>query len=232
MVSMWLLWLRNRRRGVLAVAVALIALVAVVFIARSGTIGGVAFLGNAGAPRAAAQDAGGAALPRAVDGSTSTTSLLDQPLSASAGPQTIEAAQAAWTAEETTRRRDEVLGAFNCARTQAGLPPLKLDAALSKTAGEAWLKLVHNPKFTLMDLSGHYNARGVLALDFTTPEQVAAQARQPQVRRAVSANAGGCSVGGFDTTAMAAEQSSATIGIAVFPPQASWDSASAVVLVR
>src|SRR5690348_11684675 len=114
MISMWSLWLRNRRRGALAVAAALLAVLAVAFIARGATTLGMAFLGNSAAPRANAQASSGATLPRAVDGA-STTSLLDQPLPASAGPQTVEAAQSAWSAEELARRQSGVLGAVNCA---------------------------------------------------------------------------------------------------------------------
>jgi hypothetical protein len=229
MVSMFWLWLRNRRRGVLAVAAALFAVGAVVLIARGGTIGGVSFLGNTSAPRAEAQVNSDAVLPRAVDGSH-TPSLLDKQLPASVGPQSVAAAQASWNPKDITRLQGEVLAGFNCARAQAGLTPLKLDAALSRTAGNAWLKLVHDPKFTLMAVEGSYTARGVLALDITSPEQVAAQARQSSTQQSMTS--GQCAVGGFDPATMTAEQTSMAIGIAVFPPQASWDSASAVVLVR
>lgn len=229
MVSMFRLWLWNRRRGVFAVAATLLAAGAVVLVIRGGAIAGVSLLGNTSAPRAEAQENDGASLPRAVDGAN-TPSLLDKRLPANVGPQSVEAAQAAWDAEDITRLRDEMLAGFNCTRAQAGLPPLKLDAALSRTAGSAWLKLVHDPKFTLMAVEGSYTARGVLALDITSPDQVAAQARRSQARQ--NATSDQCAVGGFDPATMTAEQTSSAIGIAVFPPQASWDSASAVVLVR
>jgi hypothetical protein len=229
MVSMIWLWLRHRQRGVLAVAAVLLAVAAVVFIVRGGSIGGVAFLGNTTAPRAEAQANSGAVLPRAVDG-VNTPSLLDKQLPTNAGPQSVETAQAAWSAEDIERLQAEVLTGFNCTRAQANLPPLKLDVALSQTAGNAWLKLVHDPKFTLMSVEGNYTARGVLALDITSPDQVTAQARQGQAQQGVATN--DCKVGGFDPATMSAEETGVAIGIAVFPPQASWDSASAVVLVR
>jgi hypothetical protein len=229
MVSMFRLWLWNRRRGLFAVAVALLAVGAVILIMRGAAIAGVSFLGNTSAPRAEAQENNDVSLPRAVDGAN-TPSLLDKQLPANAGPQSVEAAQAAWDAEAIARLRDEMLAGFNCTRAQAGLPPLKLDATLSRTAGSAWLKLVHDPKFTLMAVEGSYTARGVLALDITSPDQVATQAQRSQARQDTTSSA--CAVGGFDPATMTAEQTSTAIGIAVFPPQASWDSASAVVLVR
>jgi hypothetical protein len=92
------------------------------------------------------------------------------------------------------------------------------------------LKLVHDPSWSLMQLPGSYSLRGVLSLDFESPEQVAAQAqRAPAGQRAAAPS---CTVGGVDGLTLAAGADAHSIGIAVFPPRASWDAASAVVLVR
>jgi len=227
MFSMWWLWVRNRRGGVIAALAALVAVLAVAIVMRGSSIAGVTFLGDAAAPPAAARDR---VRPAGDHSFTGAVSLLDTRIPATAGPQTVAAAQVAWSAAELAERQGEVLAAYNCARQQQRLTPLTLDPALSAAAGTAWLKLVHDPTFTLMALPGPYAARGVLALDFSAPGQVAAQARPPLTRPPGAVR--GCTAGGFDAATMPTPPASGAIGIAVFPPLAAWDSASAVVLVK
>src|SRR5947208_15669153 len=88
-----LIWLKNRWRGISAAVVALLALVLVLFMLfdRSGL--GVAFLGDAGASRAAASRSSGTVLPRSsdpnapIDSVPVAASILDRGAPASAGPQ-------------------------------------------------------------------------------------------------------------------------------------------------
>jgi hypothetical protein len=101
---------------------------------------------------------------------------------------------------------------------------------LSATAGDAWLKLVHDPSWSLMQLPGTYALRGVVSLDFAPSERRAARSQQASADP--SATELTCTVGSIDGSIFAANADARTIGIAVFPPQASWDAASAVVLVR
>jgi hypothetical protein len=145
----------------------------------------------------------------------------------SAGPQTVADAQSVWSANEIKRHQDEVLAAVNCARRQQGQDALTLNPALSQVAGDAWLKLVHDHSWSLMRLPGRYAMRSVMSLDFGTHSPAAQAGTQQQL-----AGDGACAVGGFDVATLPASSSATSIGIAVFPPQASWDSASAVVLIQ
>jgi len=72
-------------------------------------------------------------------------SVMEQSLPPSAGPQTVAAAQASWSAAEIAQHQEAVLAAVNCARQQRGQGALSLDSTLSATASGAWLKLVHGP---------------------------------------------------------------------------------------
>ena len=104
-----------------------------------------------------------------------------------------------------------------------------LDPTLSQTAGDAWLKLSHDHSWSLMQLPGQYSVRSVMALDFGAPDLASKADHQPQVSGATD---GACAVGGFDAATLQMANGVTTIGIAVFPPQTSWDLASAVVLVK
>src|SRR5262249_27399537 len=157
--------------------------VAVIALSRSGT--GISFLGDASAARPAATGGPtGAMLPRS---GVPLASVMEQTLPASAGPQTVAAAQASWSATEIAEHQDAVLAAINCARQQQGQSALVLDPALSGTAGDAWLKLVHVPSWSLMQLPGTYTLRGVVSLDFAAPEEVAVQSQQAPVSQQVAA---------------------------------------------
>jgi hypothetical protein len=227
MVHMWLLWLKNRWRGagVVAVAVLTVIVTALLALSQSGT--SISFLGDASAVRPAASEPSSAVLPRS---GVPLVSGVDKALPPGAGPQTVAAAQASWSAAEIAQHQDAVLAAVNCARQQRGQRLLALDSALSVTAGDAWLKLVHDPAWSLMQLPGTYSLRGVMSLDFASPEPVAAQSQRTSAGQSTTVSS--CTVGGADGDTFAADADAHTIGIAVFPPQASWDAASAVVLVR
>jgi hypothetical protein len=228
MFHMWLLWFKNRWRGAGAAVVAalIVGVIALVALSRSGT--GISFLGDAGAARpAVASGPSGAMLPRS---GIPLVSALDQPLPSSAGPQTVAEAQARWSAAEIAQHQEAMVAAVNCARLQQGQPVLTLDSALSATAGDAWLHLIHTPSWSLMQLPGTYALRGVVALDDTSPDQAAAQAQHTATGQANAVSR--CTVGGFDATSLTLSADVHTIGIAVFPPQAAWDSASAIVLVQ
>jgi hypothetical protein len=236
MIGMWLLWLRHRWRqlGAVLVAVLSVLLVLVLVFGRSGV--GVSFLGDVSAPRLAVASGPGVILPRSGDPNgphTDTSapgtlsSILDIPLPASAGPQTMAEAQKTWGADETAQRRNELLSAINCARQQQGQPSIALDVALSQTAGDAWLKLVRDPSWSLMRLPGHYQQRSVMTLDFGLPDSTTQAGSQQHL-----AGAGLCTAGGFDLATLETSADATSVGIAVFPPQAAWDMASAVVLVQ
>src|SRR5205085_12236624 len=62
-----LIWLRNRWRGISAAMVALLAVALVLFMVFDKSGLGMAFLGNADAPRAAASGSSGTVLPRSSD---------------------------------------------------------------------------------------------------------------------------------------------------------------------
>jgi hypothetical protein len=226
-VRMWLLWLTNRWRGVGAVAVTLLAIIAVALIALSRSDTGISLLGDANAARPVVSGSSSVVLPRS---GIPLISVLDTPLPPSDGVQTVAAAQANWSAAEIAQHQEMVLAAINCARQQRGQDLLTLDSALSATSGDAWLKLVHDPSWSLMQLPGTYALRGVVSLDFAPPEQLAAQSQQASADP--SATEPNCTVGSIDGSIFAASADARTIGVAVFPPQASWDAASAVVLVR
>ena len=237
MVSMVVLWLKYRWRQVGAAGIAVLAVGLVLLLALRGSSMNFSFLGNASAPRlAAANSPSGLVLPRSGDlnspGSSASTavldtSLLDQSLPISAGPQTVAAAQAAWSADEVRYHQDEVLAAVNCARQQQGQGALILSPALSQVAGDAWLKLVHDHSWSLMQLPGRYTLRSVVALDFGIHSSAAQLSSQQRV-----AEDSTCVVGAFDMRTLQIPSSATSIGLAVFPPQASWDSASAVVLIQ
>jgi len=165
---MWLVWLKNRWHGAGAAAVAVLTIIVVALIAlsRSGT--GVSFLGDASAARpTTAGGPSGAVLPRS---GVPLVSSLDTALPPSADPRTVAEAQSVWSAQELAQRQDAVLAAVNCVRQQRGQGTLMLDSALSATAGDAWLTLVHDPSWLLMRLPGTYALRGVVSLDFASPE--------------------------------------------------------------
>lgn len=234
---MWKLWLKHRWREASAVVVALLAVLLVVVVATGRDRHVLSLLGDAAALRAAAIGApAGVTLPRSTDpdalipqapDASGPGSALDRVRATASSPETVAAAQAAWPAAEVRRRQSEVLAAINCAREAGGKPALTLDAALSDTAGQAWLALVRDPAWSLMDLPGEYALRSVMALDFGSPAADASgeALADPGQERA-------CGVGGFDPAMLPAAQEARRIGVAVFPPQASWDAASAVVLVK
>jgi hypothetical protein len=219
-------WLKQRWRGISAVGIAALAVLLALALVLSNSGRSIRFLGDFNAPRLPSGRTSGAVLPRS---GVPVMSLLDTNLPTAAGPQTVADAQAAWSADEIRGRQNEVLTAINCARAQQGQGALTLDKTLSNTAGQAWLTLVHQPSWSLMQLPGRYALRGVLSLDVASPDQIAIQARQSPERLQVAM---GCVVGGFDAASLAPGASAHRIGIAVFPPQAAWDSASAVVLVQ
>jgi len=224
-MRIWLLWLRHRWRGLGAILIAALALVFLALSSVGGSSLSVRLLGNADAPRAVAANGSSATiLPRSSnpDANPSTLidaniSILDTPARTAAGPQTVAAAQAAWSADEITRHQNALLSAINCARRAQRLKAVTLDPRLSDLAGTAWLRLVHEPSFSLMQLPGRYAMRSVLPFSAGAPAAAVAPA---------------CSAEGFDTTVLPAANSATQIGIAVFPPQASWDMPSAVILMQ
>jgi hypothetical protein len=223
MLHMGWLWLKQRWCGVSAVSIAALVMLLALVLVLSNSETNISFLGDLNAPRpAVAGGPSGAVLPRS---SVPIVSMLDTNLPVSVGPQTIADAQAAWSADEIAQRQQEVLAAINCARAQHEQPALTLDPALSETAGAAWLTLIHQPSWSLMQLPGAYALRGVLSLDFSAPEQAtSALSGQQSPDR--------CVVGDFAATSLSLNADAQRVGIAVFPPQAAWDSASAVVLVQ
>lgn len=232
-MGLHLIWLKERWRWIGAALVALLAAL-VLFMVLDRSDLGVVFLGNAAAPRAAAADgSSGTVLPRSSDpnapsnGASESASIFDR-VSPSGGPQDVASAQAAWGAAELQQRENEVLAAVNCARKAQGAPALVLDPALGKTAGDAWLKLVQDRSWSLMDLTGSYKLRSVMALDFGAPDQ----ATQADQMKQQTQGALRCGVGGLDAASLTVAGDGTRIGISVFPPQASWDGASAVVLVQ
>ena len=236
MLHMVWLWLKNRWRGVSAVLIIVLAVLIVMLVGAGGSGLGVSFLGNANAPRIVPENsASGTVLPRSSNPDAQlgkapdpNASILDTNLATSAGLPDIAAAQATWSAEEIRERQNAVLSAVNCARKQQRLEALALDPALSQTAGNAWLKLSHDHSWSLMDLPGTYELRSVMALDFSAPGSAVGTGQGGQQGQAAQT----CTVGGFDAATLPPTRGAATIGIAVFPPQTSWDSASAVVLVK
>ena len=234
-MRIWLLWLRNRWQSIGATVIAALVLVLIALFLWDGQAFDMRLLGNTDAPRAAAHGPPGTVLPRSGNPQSDPNlvdldgSILDTPAPVDAGPQTVAAAQAAWSTDEITRRQQALLAAFNCARQQQKLPVMMLDAQLSETAGAAWLRLAHDPSFSLMNLPDQYQWRSVLPLP--SGEQGAVGAPAGAVPMA-SGGTAACTVAGLDVSIVPAASVATRIGIAVFPPQASWDMASAVILVK
>lgn len=222
-MRMWWLWIQSRWRGAAALALAVLVMLGAALLVMPNMGADVQLLGNAAAPRPAGARNGqaGARLPRsgAVDDAPgtlpgSTASVLDTAVAPDADPQTVAAAQAAWSADERARRQDMLVTAINCDRQAQGRPPLRVNATLSATAADAWLTLVHHHDWSLRNLPGRYALRSVVALDDGTSQPA------------------NCEVRGLDADTLRTAADATTIGVAVFPPQASWDSPSAVVLIR
>jgi hypothetical protein len=190
MVHMAWLWLKQRWQVAGAVGVVALALLLVALVTLHPFGAGIYFLGDASAARPAASGPSGAVLPRS---DIPLLSVLDKTLPPSDSLQTIAAAQASWSAAEIAQHQDALLAAINCARAQRGQDPLALDSALSATAGDAWLKLVHDPSWSLMQLPGTYSLRGVVSLDFVPPEGLVAQSQRPLAGH--STTGPGCTVG-------------------------------------
>jgi hypothetical protein len=227
MVDMWLLWLKHRWRGAGALVITVLVGIVIALLALSRSTLSIGQLGDASAARPATGGQSSAVLPRS---GVPLVSRLDQAVPASAGPQSVAAAQASWSAAEVARHQAALLAAVNCARGQQGQAAVILDVTLSATAGDAWLKLVRQPSWSLMQLPGRYALRGIVSLDVASPEQVAAQSQSASTGQQTTMS--GCTVSGVDGATLAAGADARSIGIAVFPPQASWDAASAVVLVQ
>jgi hypothetical protein len=234
-MRIWLIYLQNRWRGIAAGGVAILALVALALLGWGGPALGMRLLGNADAPRVVTNNASGTVLPRSGDPNSSpealtdaNASVLDIPAPASAGPQTVAEAQAAWSPDMLQQREASLLTAINCARQARQLPALTLDAQLNKTAGAAWLRLMHEPAFSLMQLPGTYTLRSVLPVEAHAPDATSAAEQD----RSTTGAAAACAADGFDATTLPLTGGARRIGIAVFPPQASWDMASAVILVQ
>ena len=243
MTGMWWIWIKHRWRGLSAVACVLLAVLIVVLIVMDVPDLGVSVFGNAAAPRASANGTtAGIVLPRSSDPGAPVraapdqngdapdpkSSLLDRGGAREHGPQSIAAAQAAWTPAEVRAHQHEVLAAVNCARLAQRQPALALDPALTATAADAWLRLVNDRAFDLMDLPGGYALRIVIALD--TARGGAAEDAPADMPDGQGTPR--CGVSGFDAATLPVAPAGTAIGIAVFPPQASWDSSSAVVLIR
>lgn len=234
-MRIWLLWFYRRWRGLGAAAIAVLALLLVALLLWGRPALSVRLLGNTNAPRLAAQGSSGVILPRSSNADAGPgmladpmLSMLDAPVHADVGPQTVAAAQAAWSTDEITRHQDALLAAINCARQAKRLNAVTLDARLSETAGVAWLRLVREPSFSLMQLPGQYAMRSILALNADSYAMDGAQAQMTPS----DSNAPLCDAEGFDTTRLPVASGATQIGIAVFPPQASWDMPSAVILMQ
>ncbi len=227
MVHMGLLWLKYRWQVGCAMGGAVLVVFLLVLMLLRPSDAGISFLGDAGAARpAAAGGPSGMILPRSC---VPLVSVVDKALPAGTGLRTVTAAQAAWSAAVITQYKNDLLVAVNCARQRQGYAALTLDPALSQAAGDAWLQLIHHPSWSLMQLPGTYTLRGVLSLDFATVAPGGAQMQRASVDQPAAAT---CTVGGFDTITLSSGMDARAIGIAIFPPQATWDSASAVVLVK
>jgi hypothetical protein len=234
-MQIWFLWFKHRWQAITALGIALLAVLLVILMVVSNATLGMTLLGNASAPRAAVDGPSGTVLPRSSDSNQASsalpdlnTSLLDQGIATNAGSHTVAEAQTAWSATELQQHQTAILAAMNCARQQHQQPTLTLDSHLSATAGDAWLKLSRDRSFSLMRLPGQYALRSVMPLAFDTPA-ASASADQTAPSGQVAYH---CTVGGLDMTTFALTPNATRMGIAVFPPQASWDMASAVVLVQ
>jgi hypothetical protein len=235
-MQIWFLWFKHRWQAISAFGIALLALLLVVLMITGTSTFGMTLLGNASAPRAGAADGpSGTMLPRSSDPNQTAgalpdlnTSVFDQAIAADTGLHTVAEAQAAWSATEMEQHQTELLAAMNCARQQHRQRTLTLDPHLSATAGDAWLKLSRDRSFSLLCLPGQYALRSVMPLTFGTPTA------SPGSDQGTASDqlASQCSIGALDFTALAPSSDASRIGIAVFPPQASWDMASAVVLVQ
>ena len=116
MLHMGWFWIKQRWRGVSAVSIAALVVLLALVLALSNAGPGLRFLGDFNAARpVTAGGPSGAVLPRS---GVPVVSLLDTDLPTSAGPQTVAAAQVAWSADEIKERQQEVLVAINCARAQ------------------------------------------------------------------------------------------------------------------
>lgn len=231
-MRIWLLWLRHRRRGLGALLIVALALAFLGLFGVGDRALGVRGLGNAAASRTAAQGPSGTVLPRSADGAArpstlSVSSVLDTRVPADADPQMVAAAQAAWSADEIAKRQDALLVTINCARQAQRLKAVAIDPKLSETAGTAWLRLVHDSSFSLMQLPGQYALRSVLPLSTRAADRSAAPG-QPVTSETDPPT---CGLDGLDL-ALPTARAARRIGIAVFPPQASWDLPSAVVLMQ
>jgi hypothetical protein len=235
-MQIWFLWLKHRWQAISALGIVLLVLLLVVLMIAGTSTFGMTLLGNASAPRViAANGPSGTVLPRSSDPNQYTsalpdgnTSLLDQAIAADTGPHTVAEAQAAWSTTEMEQHQAELLAAMNCARQQHQQRALTLDPHLSATASDAWLTLSRDRSFSLMHLPGRYALRSVMPLTFGTPS-TSTSTNQTTPSGPVASH---CTVGGFDMTTLVPTTDATRIGIAVFPPQASWDMASAVVLVQ
>jgi hypothetical protein len=235
-MQIWFLWFKHRWQAISAFGIALLALLLVVLMITGTSTFGMTLLGNASAPRVAAADSpSGTVLPRSSDPNQSTSTLpdlnasvFDQAIATNAGPHTIAEAQSAWSVTELQQHQTEILAAMNCARQQHRQTALTLDPHLSATAGDAWLTLSRDRSFSLMSLPGQYALRSVMPLSFGTPTA------SPGSDQGAASDqlASQCSIGALDFTALAPSSDATRIGIAVFPPQASWDMASAVLLIQ
>jgi len=233
---MWLLWLRRRWRVALASLAIILAAALVAALTLGESAFSVTFLGDANAPRAAlAGEPSGTMLPRSGDATQAYSTLpdiniglLDAPIATDAGPQTVAQAQVAWSAAEIQRHETELLAALNCGQRYQQLPALTLDPQRSQTASDAWLKLTRDQSFSLMSLPGQYAMRSVLPLDLGAPNPATASDLASQNDTTAPA----CAIGGFDAATLPAASGARQVGIAIFPPQASWDMASAVILVK
>ncbi len=220
-MRIWLLWFYHRWQGLGAATIAVLALLLVALLLWRGPAHSVRLLGNADAARVATQGPSGMTLPRSSDSDAGpgmlanpSFSILDTPVRSDDGPQSVAEAQAAWSAAELEQHQRSVLEALNCARREQHLPTLTLDPQLSQAAGEAWLRLARERDFSLAQLDGRYALRSVLPLD--TLDRAAAS----------------CAELHLDAAALADLGPATRIGIAVFPPQAAWDLASAVILAQ
>jgi hypothetical protein len=79
-----------------------------------------------------------------------------------------------------------------------------------------------------MQLPGAYPVRSVLPLNANAPHVVSST----QQDASSGAVATPCAADGFDASTLPLTGHATHIGIAVFPPQAAWDMASAVILVQ
>ncbi len=217
----WSFRLRSRWRGAAAATAIALSLAALLWMLWGGPISSIRQLGDTQAPRAALSGPSGVVLPRSADESAQPgvltdprASLLDAPVASDAGPLSIDDAQAAWSAAEREQHQHAVLDSINCARREEHLAALTLDPELSQTAEAAWLRLARERDFSLAQLDGRYTLRGMLPLD--TLDQAAPS----------------CAELHLDAAALASLGSATRIGIAVFPPQAAWDLASAVILAQ